>query len=129
MSGFEEYVDGMERLLRAAGLEPRRLDGSNASFQRFLTSRQKMLSDEETIQKLARHMQVSPMPDIWSDRRAASKTSPICWPGPRHRVIRALAEGLARTGRESEYVAPAVLERSLVKRLGKRPWLDIEWDC
>ncbi|MGF9565129.1 phospholipase D family protein [Neorhizobium sp. BT27B] len=137
MSGFEEYVDGMERLLRAAGLEPRRLDGSNASFQRFLTSRQKMLSDEETIQKLARHMQVSPMPDIWSDRRAVSDFESSFFDdvayrlasGPRHRVIRALAEGLGRTGRESEYVAPAVLVRSLEKRLGKRPWLDIEWDC
>lgn len=131
-AAFFEYVTSMERLLKSIGITPRPVEKREAAFERFITSRQRMLSTDEGIARLAQRLEVIDMPDIWYDANAV-KTFEMSFfsdladrLGSKQRIVRSLTNGLGLA--EHSYLGPNELRQRLDRRLSRQSWRDNEWD-
>ncbi|CVI23686.1 hypothetical protein AGR1A_pAt10033 [Agrobacterium fabacearum CFBP 5771] len=131
-AAFSDYISSMERLLENIGIAARPVEKRELSFDRFIISRQRMLSTEEGIARLAQRLDVVDMPDIWYDARAAtafesSAFSDLGYRLPtRQRIIRAFIEGLSLS--DQPYVEASGLKERLEDRLTWLAWRDSEWN-
>ena len=86
--GFLSYVASLESFLETHGLDARPVSNRELRFERFVTSRTKALSDRVTIQRQARSVTITGMPDIWGGRRCGGRVRAIVFRGfgvPRRR--------------------------------------------
>jgi hypothetical protein len=128
---FSDYLSSMERFLASIGIKSRAVDQRDAAFDRFLSSRQKMLATDDGVQRLAQRLQILEMPDIWYDDNAARNFelgffADVAYRSSGNaRVVRSIAKGIGLP--KQGYLEPEQLQERLARRLKSRPWKDEEW--
>ncbi len=131
-AAFAVYVASMERLLESIGIKPRPVEKRDAAFERFVASRQRMVSTDEGIKRLAQRLEIIDMPDIWYDAKAAEAFEMSFFADVAYRcsgnarVVRSIARGLNLP--EQAYLEADGLKERLDRRLSKQAWKDAEWD-
>ena len=129
---YSDYLASMERFLGDLRIDVAPIASREQQFERFLVSRQRLLIDPQSCSRLARRLELTPMPDIWGEGRSISnfeisffedlafRTSQ----GRRDRVIRSLADVLELDG---GYFTPSDLEARLSSCLERYLWDESSW--
>lgn len=131
-AGFATYIASMERLLKSLDIVPRPVEKRDAAFKRFLTSRQRLLSSEDGIVRMAQRLEIIDMPDIWYDANAADTFEMSFFSDLSYRlagtsrIVRSINKGLNVPKQTN--LDPSNLKKRLERRLLQQPWRDSEWD-
>jgi hypothetical protein len=131
-SAFRVYAGSMETFLERHGISARPVTDRDAAFDRFLTSRRRLLNDPEARRRLARSLIRTPMPDIWEDGRAAGAFEESAFEdlafraespaGRKGRAVRSVVDAVDRTS----WSTPADLGRAFALRLAEG-WTGEDW--
>lgn len=131
-AAFEAYLEDMARLLRDRDVEKQPDQGYEYRFTKFLTSRAKLLEDEERRARQARIMVLQEMPEIWPDERSAKAFEESFFEdiafrassdGRKGRVIRSILDGIG----DVDPADPDDIRHALERRLEESPWTDEDW--
>lgn len=129
---FASHVDTLGDFLETHGIDARPVSNRELRFERFVTSRTKALSDPATVQRHARSMTLTGMPDIWEDGvaveefersffedlafRAGGSTQPA--------IVKSI---LSRLDDDTLSIGPE-FEDALRDALAEEPWTDDDWE-
>ncbi len=129
---FASHVETLGRFLETHGIDARPVSNRELRFERFVTSRTKALSDPVTVQRHARSMTLTGMPDIWEDGvaveefersffedlafRAGGTTQPA--------IVKSI---LARLDDDTLSIG-SEFEDALRDTIAEEPWSDDDWE-
>lgn len=129
--GFARHVKTLGGFLEAHGIDAKPVSNRELRFERFVTSRTKALSDPVTIQRHARSMTLTGMPDIWEDGVAVEEFERSFFEdlayragGTTHPAI--LKSILARLDDETLSIG-SEFEDALRDAIAEEPWTDEDW--
>lgn len=129
---FVSHVESLGNFLKAHAIDARPVSSRELRFERFVTSRTKALSHSVTIQRHARSMTLTGMPDIWADGVAveefqrsffedlAFRASGTTQPAIVKSILLRLDDETLSIGSE--------FEEALVDALAEEPWTDDDWE-
>lgn len=129
---FVSHVASLGSFLGAHGIDARPVSNRELRFERFVTSRTKALSDTVTMQRHARSMTLTGMPDIWADGVAveeferssfedlAFRAGGTTQPAIVKSILSRLDDDTLSIGSE--------FEEALVDALADQPWTDDDWE-
>jgi len=129
---FLTHVASLGSFLEAHGIDARPVNNRESRFERFVTSRTEALTDSVTIQRHARSMTLTRMPDIWADGVAveefersffedlAFRAGGTTQPAIVKSILSRLDDDTLSIGFE--------FEAALIESLAEEPWTEDEWE-
>lgn len=130
-SAFNEHIESMERFLSTHGIEARPVANCMQRFDSFLTSRTRGLTNAQTIERYARSVTLTPMPDLWADGSAVEDFTESFFDDVAFRsiakskpaVIRSILDWLD----DDTLSTSEEFETAMARALPKEPWTDDDW--
>lgn len=129
---FASHVDTLGSFLETHGIDARPVSNRELRFDRFVTSRIKALSDPVTVQRHARSMTLTGMPDIWEDGVAVEEFERSFFEdlafragGPTQPAI--VKSIIARLDDETLSIG-SDFEEALSAAIAEEPWTDDDWE-
>jgi hypothetical protein len=129
---FLAHITSMEDFLRTNGIDARPVSNREFRFEQFLSSRTKALNDPVTIQRHARLVTLTAMPDIWADGTAVDEFQQSFFDDLAFRAAGATLPAIVKSilsrldddtlGLGSEF------QEALVHALVDKPWTDDDWE-
>lgn len=129
---YRRYLAEMERFLNQYGLEIAPVVNRDILFDRFLRSRQKLLVDKQSCDRLARRIVLTSMPDIWARGTSAwefensffDDLAYRIFQGRRERVVRSIVDAL---GDLDDFPVADEMRAALAKCIARSPWSNDLW--
>lgn len=130
-NALEDHVVSMGSFLERQGIDARPISNREARFGKFLANRVRSLTDPDTVQRYARSVVMTDMPDIWADGtavedfiesffddfayRASEATRPI--------IVKSILEWLD----DPSLAASVDFREAMESGLIEQPWEDDDW--
>lgn len=129
---FADYLTSMERFLVTSGVEVAPVANRDALFDRFLASRQKLLADAMSCARLARRLELTPMPDIWMGDTAIAEFEMSFFEDLAYRMSQVRKDRIIRSvavvlGVEEAYLTPEEVRSLLDDTTTAKAWTDDRW--